>query len=53
MRRCEKEPWDSTRGGIKEVDECAMLKAQHYERLELAEIRVLDDYLGEVHKMIK
>jgi len=28
-----------------------MLKAQYYE--QLAEIRVLDDYPGEVHKMIK
>jgi hypothetical protein len=48
---CEKEPWYSTRGGIKEVDECVILKAQYYEHL--AEIRVLDDYLGEVHRMIK
>lgn len=28
---CEKESWESTRAGIKEVDGCVMLKAQYYE----------------------
>lgn len=37
VRSCEKEPWNSTRGGIKEVDgcQCVILKAQCMEPGEI------------------